>query len=499
MSSRWPPTIYPPSTGELMDRANLLARRLLYDAHERDGRAMLRTWGEAVEGAADLWSRLPRRSDLPGTGHDVITQLERSARTLHRTAGNARQVDPTLAEIGRTFTRAATLIEASGMQTGTPPTRWTPRQIQDAFAARVNIMHTLYVSSHAISVALAATARAENQDQRLQVHNVTAEELRHRVLDVEQVAHSYINGHHPGALAGRHREPVDDNRIDVAVATWDVHAHRTLTREPTADAMAQVAGAAFSATMHAHRLWRAATDAGQVDPHVLTRDIAPALETMIERWGQSNTLWHNLHHPQVPPAGELREASWELVNAMREVTQDRVGPATHRTIAQRVDMPSLVRSLHRFHATVAGVGDLFYQTARRAPFVLNARPLNDLARELATSMVKPGAHLRGRSETDGADAPLLSPRDVLLRRAVPLPGAVRPLLEEPARQASTASRGALRATLAASDQKEDTMHVPDSWTKDHRPVTTRLTRSQQNERRHLAPVAGPGGVGGPGR
>ncbi len=66
--SRPRPSIYPPSTGELMDRAHLLARGLLYDAHQRDGRAMLRAWGEVVEGASELWRRLPERSDVPGTG-----------------------------------------------------------------------------------------------------------------------------------------------------------------------------------------------------------------------------------------------------------------------------------------------------------------------------------------------------------------------------------------------------------------------------------------------
>ncbi len=64
-----------------MNRANVLARDLLYEAPQRDGRAMLRAWGEVVEGASGLWRRLPRRSDVPGTGKEVIDQLERSARS----------------------------------------------------------------------------------------------------------------------------------------------------------------------------------------------------------------------------------------------------------------------------------------------------------------------------------------------------------------------------------------------------------------------------------
>ncbi|MGO0577760.1 hypothetical protein [Ornithinimicrobium panacihumi] len=115
MSRRRQPSIYPPSAGELMDRANILARDLLYEAPERDGRAMLRAWGEVVEGASELWHQLPQRSDQPGTGRDVIDQLERSARTLHRSAGGGIDVDPTLQEIGQLFTQAADLIARSGV------------------------------------------------------------------------------------------------------------------------------------------------------------------------------------------------------------------------------------------------------------------------------------------------------------------------------------------------------------------------------------------------
>ncbi|MGC5585900.1 hypothetical protein [Ornithinimicrobium sp. W1665] len=496
MTRRRPPSIYPPSTGELMDRADLLARRLLYEAPERDGRAMVRAWGEVVEGAVELWSHLPRPSDVPGTGHDVIIQLASTARTLHRSAGQARQVDPTLHEIGTLFTRAAAMIEDSGI--GRTGTRWTPRQNQDAFAARLNIMHTLYVTSHAVSVALATTARAENRDERLQVYTVPADDLRARVLDAEQIAHSYLRGHYPTGLDGRHRQPVDDTRIDAAVATWDVHAQRTLTRDPTADAMAQVAGAAFATTVHAHRLWRAAADTGHVDPHAYTHEIAPALETMIERWGQANTVWHNLHHPQVPTAGDLREASWELVNAMLEVTRDRIGAATGQHIAQRVHMPTVLRSLHRVHATLASLGELFHDTARRAPFVVNARPANDLARQLDPSTNKPRSVPRGWPETEPTENPLITPRDILLRRPVPLPEPLRPLLERPSGQAAAASRAALRATIGADDRNVDSMQVPPSWTKD-KPAPTRLARSQATERHRSASVPGPGAVTTPGR
>jgi hypothetical protein len=260
--------------------------------------------------------------------------------------------------------------------------------------------------------------------------------------------------------------------------------------------MAQVAGAAFAATMHAHRLWRAAAETGHVQPDVLTREIAPALETMTEHWGRASTTWADLHHPQVAPATQLREASWELVNAMREVTRDQVGPASAHTIAQRVDMPGLVRSLHRFHAATAGIGDLFADTARHAPFTVNARPANDLTRQLIPAADNRRALPEGWPQAEDVDTAVLSPRDVLLRRPVPLPEAIRPLLDETARRAATATRAALRATISASDHNSGTMHVPPSRAPRDRP---RSSRAQHHQRHHLTSVPGGDGVAGPGR
>ncbi|USQ77827.1 hypothetical protein [Ornithinimicrobium cryptoxanthini] len=443
--------------GELIERGEVLARSLMYDAHQRDGRAMLRAWGEVVEGANDLWSRLPQASDVPGTGKQVIDQLERSARTLRRAAGDAREVDSTLQEIGQVFTQAAEMIGQSGVAERREPTRWTSAQLRDSFAARVSIMHTLYVASHAVSVALSENALAEQLDARLRHHRRTpAHELRHRVLGVEQVAHSYINGHYPQALTGKQREPVDHVRIPSAIAAWDVYAQRVLTQEPTTHAMARVAEAAFAASTHAHRMWRAAVQAGHVDQAVFDSQIAPALETMIEKWGEAHTRFKQLTHPHETSPPSLREAGWELADAMREVTTTPVGPASAKDIGNRADMPSLVRSLHRFHATVAGVGALFHETARQAPLEVDARAANDI--------IKAALDTDDERLSPSRDAFAVTPRDVQLKRAVPLPDGMRGRLENAGHDVATATRASLRATMAASDRGRDAMTVPNSWT-----------------------------------
>lgn len=477
MSRRRQPTIYPPSVGELMDRANVLARDLLYEAHERDGRVMLRAWGEVVEGASELWRQLPQRSNLHGTGSHVLDQLERSARTLRRSAGRGIEVDPTLQEIGQMFTQAADLIARSGVIQRYEPSRWTPAQVRDAFAARVNIMHTLYVAAHGVCVGLAKTAGDEKVDCRLQVHSIPADELRYQVHGVEQIAHSYINGHYPQALEARYREPTDDNRIDGAIATWDVYTQRTLNREPTTHAMTRVAGAAFKASVQVHALWRMAVEAGQVDRWTFDTEISPTLDTMIERWGEAHAHFQQLTHPHDTSPPALGEAGWELSYALREVTAHRRTHATAKEDNEQVDGASLVRSLHRFHATMAEIGGVFHEAARNAPLLVDARAANNIMRSASQGedrWTRPSKHAT------------VAPRDVLHRRAIPLPAGLRGQAGDTGRQAALASRAALRATVTASDGRRDAISLPANCTH-HIGSANRLTSSQRYEHVSTAP------------
>lgn len=459
-----------------MDRANVLARDLLYEAPHRDGRAMLRAWGEVVEGASELWHQLPQRSDLPGSGRQVIDQLERSARTLHRSVRRGTDVDGTLQEIGQVLTQAAELITRSGFTERRESHRWTEAQLRDAFAARVNVMHTLYVASHAVSVGLAQTAAKEKADPRLGIHRLTAEELRDQVLGIEHITYTYIDGHYPEALHGRHSEPTDATRIPGAIANWDVHAQRALTRAPTTHAMTRVAGAAFSASVHVHALWRTAVQIGRVDPRTLDDEISPALETMIERWGEAHTYFQQLAHPHDSSPLVLSKAGWELVDSMREVTATRRMPASVQNMSDRVEGESLLKSLHRFHATMTGVAGVFHEAARNAPLLVDARSANDIVRA-APEDNEPG--------TPPVQEATVAPRDVLHRRAIPLPSAIRGYAEEVGRQAAIASRAALRSTLAASDGDRGAKVLPVGWSRPEKSLP-RLAAARMREHQSTA-------------
>lgn len=428
---------YPASPGELMDRANILARGLMPEAPGLDGRTMLRTWGEVVEAAGQVWRQLPARSDFAG-GLDVMNQLEESARSLHRaiSGGSRTELDPTMQEIGQLLTRAEGIIERSDLNTQ-QPRKWSRPQLQDAFAARVSLIHTVYLSAHAVSVSLGTTALAERLDERLRVHAVPAEELQQRMTAVEEVALSYLDGHYPGAYDRRHRTPVDNDRLGAAVSAWDVHTQRFLSRGPTTAGMVNVAHALSQTTSAARHVWGAAVEAGHVDVNRFQFELSPALETMAARWDETRSLWQALRHPGEGYEPKMYEAARELQSAVNEIAWDGTGPSTSEVIARRADLSVVVPVLHRFQATAAGISRAFEEASGTGQFSVNPRTANRLVLE--------------RTDPDTMSA-AVPPKAVITGAAVPLPMELKARLRVLAGGAANASRSAMRAAMAVSDR-----------------------------------------------
>lgn len=53
------------SVGELLLDSELIARGVLMDLDQLDGRTMLRTWGELVQSVGELWQALPKPARNP--------------------------------------------------------------------------------------------------------------------------------------------------------------------------------------------------------------------------------------------------------------------------------------------------------------------------------------------------------------------------------------------------------------------------------------------------
>ena len=124
------------SIGELLLEADHTARSMLVDARDMDAATMLRTWGEVVQAAAELWRALPTTTPpLPGTDRrapdaaDLTMQrldAMTNARHRRREAGwpGDGPPDERHLQIAATFARAEDLISRHANQ----PTALNDRQ-----------------------------------------------------------------------------------------------------------------------------------------------------------------------------------------------------------------------------------------------------------------------------------------------------------------------------------------------------------------------------------
>jgi hypothetical protein len=201
------------SIGELLLDADFTTRQGLMDATGQDAPAMLHTWGEVVESASELWATLPQPVGGATSPIDGITmaRLESMSQAIHR--NQARRgwpgdspSDERLLNVAETFTRAADLIGRRGGHIG--PT--DPAIRADLDAARMRIMHTLYVSANSVGVAaqqhiadveLAATRGMSDRERRAVPRG---QDAINRLAAVEQIAGAYVGTHFARAAQGEH-------------------------------------------------------------------------------------------------------------------------------------------------------------------------------------------------------------------------------------------------------------------------------------------------------
>lgn len=424
------------SVGELLLESDHTARAILMDVDKMDAATMLRTWGEVVQAAGELWQALPpvtppqpfTGDHLPDSADLAIQQLQAMTEALHRT-GRGRNwpgdgpTDERLMRIAESFARAADLI--SRHATPSPPLS-EPEQ-RDWQAARTRIMHTLYIGSHGVAVAVGRRVRELEMKMTTRGGLTTGDSLRQaraahaRLTAFEQHAGAVVKGTYPHELAGEHREPPAASRLAQALATWDVQAHRTLTdRVNTADLMltARTQSLVLAAC---NTLTRVAADFGQLDRQQYMTRLSPAMETSQERWETMARLWKDLTPPHSRRADtDLVRAALETRAAVHELISDGTTIAHTSAIAQRTDLSRIGRLTQQVLTTNLDLAHAAQNAAINPELTGAARAVNMLA--IATRRHDP----RDAQTID--DSPLaawVTPRDLLRNRAVPLPDHVR--------------------------------------------------------------------------
>jgi hypothetical protein len=442
------------SVGEMLVDVDYLARQLLIDVTGDDAGHLLRGWPDVVFAAADVWNALPPRRD-PVTGEPepdmdrLLTFAEGIKGSLRTGWPGIGVSDPRATQIADTLARAARMVERYAGEI--PAERAAVRQ--DLDAARTRIMHGLYVTAHAVGVALYQHGRDRYRDAsttgrplplstRRSPHAVgPAGQWIQRLAVCERAAGSYLNDNFKQALAGEATRPVGDpGRLGRALTAWDIQAHRTLASAPTPTSVLLVtrtqgliAGAGLvlvDAAARANLLPTSTTVAER---------LLPAINHAGRAWSNLASRWSDLKTPAARLEVDLVRAAAEVRAASRELTHDKTTMASLDEISTRPGLDRAVTAI--LHALEAG-SELAYIVSEQADNPNLTGPARALSirahNDVETGLLSP--------HYAAGDIVWVSPADIVARRHIALP----PPVAEALRRAGDAATQAAAAAAAAA-------------------------------------------------
>ena len=404
------------SVGELLLDADLTSRAALWETGPDLAKARVRTLGEVIEAAADLWTAIP--DPFKDQSMNRISNLADGLHRTHQHTGwpGAGDADTHLASIASSLSRAADLVQARQHPTAAPS---RPGQL-DAEAARTRLMHVLYVSSHGVRVALnpyiADLQRRSDARQSSPRGDslVRARDARERIGAIERLAGVSLKDRWPSALAHEHRERPWPSRLEAALARWDLQAHRTLAGPPTVSNLEVIAQTQQVIAGATAAIGAAGAQQGSLDAAAVER-VRPALAELGDSWSALRGDLVELRGRQARVDRPLIQAGNEVQAALREITHDRAGLATPEVMSDRVDLQVAAQQLYQ---SLTAAVDLAHVTR------------DALADPELTGGAR-GAHLMAHaSNAAQTQAAWVDAGSLHQNRDVPLPNPVRDRLAE---------------------------------------------------------------------
>lgn len=355
------------SVGELLVDADRLSRSLLLDVSGHDADALLRAWPHLVQATGKFWAALP-------AGHPAARQKTAAASaTLERVsawAATARRdmatskwptrgpSDIRIQEITHNLDRARTLVDAFSSEL----VLHRPLVQLDLDAARARALHVLYLSTHAVGVALIehARGRATKPTRAEQVHMARGTRglimvgpaivWSHRLAAAERSIGGHLSaGRYAGAIS--HTQPGDRGglpRLAAALARFDVQAHRTLAGNAGVGDVIAITRTHHSFIGVASTLVEAGAATAALPQAQDTARIQTALTAAGAAWATLASRWTEFATPGIRVNPELRTSTAELRAACREVIDDNDHRAMPEVIAARVDLESAAAILARY-------------------------------------------------------------------------------------------------------------------------------------------------------
>jgi hypothetical protein len=359
------------TVGELLSDSDALSRDVLLDVVPSHGPAMVRTWGQVTQSAAQLWAVLPPASPASPAAPDLMVRLRGLGEGVARSAaghwpGPGPQ-DQRLLEIARNLSHARDLVERHGRDV--QPTSAEARA--DIAAARARIMHTLYVGAHGTAVALREYAKDLRDRRRVDalrrrpiglrsdVREIqAAEAMLSRVEVFEQLAAGYVAAHPVTAtVLGEVRPSPPRSRLHSALAAWDIQVHGTFAADPDAADLVRIGRVQALIASAAAVVTEAAADRTEIDREMV-QGVTVALDAAQVAWSRLAKRWGELASPDSRPDPVLGGAASEVRAAIRATSCDATGWATPDQIASRVDLKRALKSLQ---LSVVGAIDIAHQ------------------------------------------------------------------------------------------------------------------------------------------
>ncbi|MCK5929183.1 MAG: hypothetical protein KAG80_13395 [Nocardioides sp.] len=443
------------SVGEMLFDVDYLARQLLMDVDGDDAGTLLRSWPTMVAAAEDLWASLPGRRPGVDERDRPMTSLAAQAATIEASLTGRKAwpgqgpTNSRLDQMTQTLINAAALVRRYGAEIR----HEQPDSHRDLEAARTRIMHGLYLTAHAVKVALHDNGRDRVNDARESGRRVHLAQHHSpyavaptgawvdRMAACENTARSYLSDRFAQALAGEAIQPVDHpSRLSQALANWDIQSHRALARqlEPSnilliTRTQGLIAGASVV-------IVDAAATAGIVEP---SDRLIPAIADAGRSWSNLASRWGDLALPGARLQEPLGRAAAEVRAAYRQITHDTTTLASPEVIAVR---PGLAQAVTATLRAVEAGSELAVVVGEKADDPNLIGPARTLSR-------------RAHNDVDSGfvaappegDVVWISPADILARRLVPIPRPVATALR-------AASVTAAMTTGAAS--RAASLHLP---------------------------------------
>lgn len=363
------------TVGELLLDADITSRDALWDNDPDLAKARVRTWGEVLEAAAELWLAIPDRTDDP-----TMRRIQSLSDGLHRTHRQSTwpgpgEGDAHLEPIATSLARAAELVSARRH----PTAPLSAAGHFDSEAARARLMHVVYVCAHGVGASVDQYAQGLQRAVDLRKRIGPGDSLqqaraaKERIGAVENLAGSYLQSRWPLALMGEHRPRPEIGRLEQALARWDVQAHRTMAGPPTVANVLRVAQVQKDISKVTEVVGSVAASRHLIDPDQHENRIRPAMVGLQEAWGRVAADLEPMLGRQRRFDPELLAAASEVHAALREITHQHAGYATPDAIAERVDLVATVDSLHRGLASTVDLAHVVREVLEDPDFTVSAR------------------------------------------------------------------------------------------------------------------------------